>query len=204
MVNLKIVLRLSLFAMIVTLFSGCASYTPAVLKSSDIAISGKINLIIDSVIVETAVQQSGGFVKGVDNLGKRKKKHGSKGNRIQLLKKYGFAGTLYSKWKTMIEDFAADPRLFNKNRSKVAVLRVSVLDIRFPGAGGKFPLYILAHYKLVDASTSKIIFSGDIKSHGTVGKPYPEGGRRLLDTLVRARNNNVKIFIETLSKHGGL
>jgi len=181
-----------LFVLInVFLLSACG-YQPINLKYSDIAQKRKIDMYIDSIIVQPTTKETGGLIKSIND-----SDYKDDDNRIHHVKK----GNAYINWNATLDQAISESGIFNPKSKNILALRVTALDIRYPGWGGDFPTDITAKYELINTSNSKKVFTTEIKSHAQSAPfAYINGHMRWKEAINRTINQNVRLFIEALIK----
>jgi len=184
-----------LFLLVVASLLGACGYQPIKLNYADIALKREIDVTIESIIVGPAAKDTGGLIKSIKNT-----KPSDDDNRIYQVKAHTIYPT-YPKWNAILESAISESGIFNSKSNNKLALRVTALEIKYPGWGGNYPTDITARYELIDTSSSKIIFSTTIKSHAQ-SEPfaYLGGHHRWMEAMNRTINKNVKLFIEELLK----
>jgi len=184
-----------IIAINIILNSGCASYVRQEFQPTDIVISSKFDLHIQSILVKPSIKQSDGLVRSITDIDSSKI---DKDNRMLNLARY--QPVVYTTWKTDLENVFNDNKVFNSGSKNRYSLLVSVLDMHmiFPY---DYMCYskVVAQYEIINTSTSEVMFSKVIESNAEAKVHYFAGFYRMRDSFDRAINKNIVNFFAELT-----
>ena len=120
----------------------------------------------------------------------------------------GFAGNVYEvsfkqAFKDSLEAALVKSLLFKDDTSEKVSLMAEILKFQTPIAGVRFKTNVVVNYQVIDRATGDVLYNRNIATDGEVPGDYAlMGAVRGTEARNRTAQNNIKAFIEDLSKTG--
>lgn len=162
---------------VAALLAGCASAPPAFtpnLAEARVRLAGTIGTVVASV---DPAAQSGGAVRTT----------------------FG-RDTIAPLWQRGVASAIDQSRLFDRS-PRVLNVGVTIVRMQPPKHGGTIDTPAVARYRITDATTGAVVFETVVETVGHVG-PAEDflGAVRIHESIDRAVQSNIKMFVEQLTK----